>query len=68
MRLEDNQENHGTNQLSALSQKFTEYGAFYRSRRQHKVFTEIGYLNRKNDSLQDEFSNEETITTHWYQI
>jgi hypothetical protein len=53
LRLEDNQEkNKTTNQFSALSQRFTEYGFFTGRGDSTKVFVEIGYLNRKNDSLQ----------------
>jgi hypothetical protein len=54
LRLEDNQEkNKTTNQLSVLSQKFTEYGFFTGRGDSTKVFVELGYLNRKNDSLQN---------------
>lgn len=52
-RLEDNQEqNKATNQLSILSQKFSEYGAFVGRGDSTKVFLELGYLHRVNDSLQ----------------
>ncbi|MEZ4854586.1 hypothetical protein [Flavobacterium sp.] len=40
-----------TNELSALSQKFSEYGAFVGRGDSTKVYMEIGYLHRKNDSL-----------------
>lgn len=53
LRLEDNQEkNKTTNQFLALSQRFTEYGFFTGRGDSTKVFVELGYLNRKNDSLQ----------------
>ena len=53
LRLEDNQEkNKATNQFSALSQKFTEYGFFTGRGDSTKVFVELGYLRRTNDSLQ----------------
>ncbi|MFV8321584.1 hypothetical protein [Flavobacterium sp. LS2R12] len=53
LRLEDNQEkNKTTNQFSALSQKFTEYGFFTGRGDSTKVFVELGYLRRNNDSLQ----------------
>ncbi|MFV8359141.1 hypothetical protein [Flavobacterium sp. LS1P3] len=53
LRLEDNQEkNKATNQFSALSQKFTEYGFFTGRGDSTKVFVELGYLRRNNDSLQ----------------
>jgi len=52
-RLENNQETiKATNQLSTLSQKFTEYGAFAGRGDSTKVFVELGYLHRVNDSLQ----------------
>jgi hypothetical protein len=51
--LEDNQEQLvATNQFTTLSQRFSEYGAFIGRGDSTKVYTEIGYLNRKNDSLQ----------------
>lgn len=54
LRLEDNQEkNKATNQFSALSQKFTEYGFFTGRGDSTKVFVELGYLRRTNDSLQN---------------
>jgi hypothetical protein len=42
-----------TQQLSALSQRFTEYGAFVGRGDSTKVFVELGYLQRANDSLQN---------------
>jgi hypothetical protein len=42
-----------TNEFSALSQKFAEYGAFIGRGDSTKVFVELGYLQRKNDSLQN---------------
>jgi len=54
LRLEDNQEKDKvTNQFSALSQKFTEYGFFTGRGDSTKVFVELGYLRRTNDSLQN---------------
>ncbi|WP_432222436.1 hypothetical protein ACRASX_03555 [Flavobacterium sp. TMP13] len=54
VRLEDNEEkNILTQSLTNLSQRFTEY-SFYAGRGDStKVFVELGYLNRTNDSLQD---------------
>lgn len=53
LRLEDNQEkNTATHQLSALSQRFSEYGFFAGRGDSTKVFIELGYLKRTNDSLQ----------------
>lgn len=52
--FEDNSEKLvETNEYSALSQKFTEYGAFIGRGDSTKVFMELGYLQRKNDSLQN---------------
>ncbi len=53
-RLENNQEKiKTTNQFTALSQKFTEYGAFIGRGDSTKVYVELGYLSRVNDSLQN---------------
>jgi hypothetical protein len=52
-RHENNQEKTKiTNQLSALSQRFSEFGAFVGRGDSTKVFVELGYRNRVNDSLQ----------------
>ncbi|MEM8522368.1 hypothetical protein [Flavobacterium sp. PL12] len=54
VRVEDNEEkNIITNQLSALSQKFKEYGIYVGRGDSTKVFVELGYLRRTNDSLQN---------------
>jgi len=54
LRLENNKEKLvSTNELSGLSQRFTEYGAFAGRGDSTKVFVELGYLQRINDSLQD---------------
>jgi hypothetical protein len=42
-----------SNEFSALSQKFSEYGAFIGRGDSTKVFIELGYLQRQNDSLQN---------------
>ncbi len=53
-RLEDNQEKlKATNEFSTLSQKFSEYGAFIGRGDSTKVYVELGYLNRVNDSVQN---------------
>ena len=53
LRLENNQEKiKPANLLSALSQRFLEYGAFVGRGDSTKVFVELGYLHRTNDSLQ----------------
>lgn len=54
MQLEDNQEkDKTTNQFSALSQRFSEYGAFVGRGDSTKVYVELGFLQRRNDSLQN---------------
>ncbi len=54
LRSENNQEkNKNTGQLSPISQKFNEYGLFVGRGDSTKVFVELGYLNRINDSLQN---------------
>ncbi|RED24535.1 hypothetical protein BD847_1264 [Flavobacterium cutihirudinis] len=56
MQLEDNQEKDKiTNQFSALSQRFSEYGAFVGRGDSTKVYVELGFLQRRNDSLQNGF-------------
>ena len=56
LKLENNQEiNKSTNQLSALSQRFNEYGFFTGRGDSTKVYMQIGYLKRNNDSLQNGF-------------
>ncbi len=53
-QIEDNQEkDKTTNQFSALSQRFSEYGVFVGRGDSTKVFVELGFLQRKNDSLQN---------------
>ena len=55
-RLEDNQQKiKATGQLSALSQKFKEYRFLVGRGDSTKVFVELGYLHRINDSLQSGF-------------
>lgn len=66
-RLENNQErNKLTNQFSALSQRFLEYGVFTGRGDSTKVFVEFGFLKRVNDSLQNGFlerkNNSQTFT------
>jgi hypothetical protein len=54
LKLEDNQEkDKTTNQFSALSQRFTQYGFFAGRGDSTKVFVELGYFKRANDSLQN---------------
>ncbi len=54
IQFEDNQEQiKATGLLSALSQRFSEYGAFVGRGDSAKVYVELGYLLRLNDSLQN---------------
>ncbi|MEL1255088.1 hypothetical protein AAEO57_14965 [Flavobacterium sp. DGU38] len=54
IQIEDNQEKDKvTHQFSAISQRFAEYGAFVGRGDSTKVFMELGYVRRKNDSLQN---------------
>ena len=65
--LEDNQEKtKATNQLSALSQRFSEYGAFVGRGDSTKVFVELGYLHRVNDSLQSGFLQKVNRSNSYY--
>lgn len=65
--LEDNQEKiKATNQLSALSQRFSEYGAFVGRGDSTKVFVELGYLHRVNDSLQNGFLQKVNRSNSYY--
>ena len=52
IRVEDNRERlKETGQLSALSQRFNELGAFVGRGDSTKVYVELGYLQRANDSV-----------------
>lgn len=54
IRLENNQEKlKSTNLFSSLSQKFTEFGGFIGRGDSTKIYVELGYLNRTNDSIQN---------------
>ncbi|MFC6875675.1 hypothetical protein [Flavobacterium myungsuense] len=67
LRLEDNKEQiKATNQFSALSQKFIEYGTFLGRGDSTKVYTEIGYLHRQNDSLQSGFLKRVNTSQSYY--
>jgi len=67
LRLENNKERLvATNQLSALSQRFTEYGAFVGRGDSTKVFVEVGYLQRVNDSLQNGFLRKVNTSQSYY--
>jgi len=67
LRLENNNEKLvATQQLSALSQRFTEYGAFVGRGDSTKVFVELGYLHRLNDSLQNGFLKRVNTSQSYY--
>lgn len=67
VRAEDNQEKIKlTDQYSALSQKFTEYGAFIGRGDSTKVYTEMGYLHRVNDSIQNGFLKRVNSSESYY--
>lgn len=66
-RLEDNQENLAiSNQLSPLSQRFSEVGAFIGRGDSTKVFAELGYFHRNNDSLQNGFLQRVNTSSSYY--
>ena len=66
-RLEDNQERLvATQELSALSQKFSEWGQFIGRGDSTKVYVETGYLFRKNDSLQNGFLQRVNTSNSYY--
>ena len=67
MRLEDNQEKmKSTQQLSTLSQRFSEIGGVIGRGDSTKVFVELGYLTRKNDSLQNGFLKRVNTSQSYY--
>ena len=67
IRLEDNQEKLAvTHQLSSLSQRFSEYGAFVGRGDSTKVYAEIGYLHRINDSIQNGFLQRVNTSNSYY--
>lgn len=68
LALEDNQQTEkATGNLTALSQKFTSYEAFAGVGDSTKVFVELGYINRVNDSLRD-FNLERVNTSNTYYL
>lgn len=65
--LEDNQEKLvATNQITSLSQRFSEIGSFIGRGDSTKVFTEIGFLHRKNDSLQSGILQRVNVSNSYY--
>lgn len=66
-RHENNKETlMSTNALSSLSQQFSEYGSFIGRGDSTKVFVELGYLNRVNDSLQGGFLKRVNRSNSYY--
>ena len=67
LRFENNKEQLlPTNQLSALSQRFTEYGVLVGRGDSTKVYAELGYLQRVNDSLQNGFLQKVNLSKSYY--
>lgn len=71
LRLENNKEKlvapePSGQQLSALSQRFTEYGGFVGRGDSTKVFVELGYLQRANDSLFNGFLQKVNTSQSYY--
>lgn len=67
LRFENNKEQlKSANQLSALSQRFMEYGALLGRGDSTKVYAELGYLQRVNDSLQNGFLRKVNQSQSYY--
>ena len=65
--MEDNQEKiKSTNSLSSLSQRFLEYGALLGRGDSTKVYMEVGYLHRINDSLQNGFLKRVNVSQSYF--
>jgi hypothetical protein len=66
-RHENNKETlASTNALSNLSQQFSEFGGFIGRGDSTKVYVELGYLNRVNDSLQSGFVKRVNQSNSYY--
>ena len=66
-RAEDNQEKLvANNNFSVLSQKYSEIGSFIGRGDSLKVFTEVGYFHRNNDSLQNGFLKRVNTSNSYY--
>jgi len=64
---EDNQEKLvATNNLSALSQKYNEFGSFIGRGDSLKVYAEAGYLHRTNDSVHNGFLKRVNTSDSYY--
>ncbi|WP_417354134.1 hypothetical protein [Flavobacterium sp.] len=67
VRVEDNRERlKETGQLSALSQRFNELGAFVGRGDSTKVYVELGYLQRANDSVVNGILNKVNTSRSYY--
>lgn len=67
IRLEDNTEKlKETGQFTALSQRYTEYGAFVGRGDSTKVYAEVGYLQRANDSLVNGLLDKVNTSSSYY--
>ncbi|MFM2230783.1 MAG: hypothetical protein RL607_2041 [Bacteroidota bacterium] len=65
--LEDNIETNRTTQVrSALSQRYHEMGVFTGRGDSTKVFVEMGWMHRKNDSLQNGWVQRVNTSNRWY--
>ena len=66
-RAEDNQEKLvQTNQLTLLSQKYSEFGNCIGRGDSTKVYAELGYLHRNNDSVQNGFLKRVNASNSYY--
>ncbi len=67
LRHEDNrQKSKETGELSLLSQRFTEVGGFIGRGDSTRVYVELGYLNRSNDSIQNGMLNRVNTSDTYY--
>lgn len=67
VRIEDNRERlKETGQLSVLSQRFNELGAFVGRGDSTKVYVELGYLQRANDSVVNGILNKVNTSRSYY--
>lgn len=65
--FEDNAERlKATGQLTGLSQRFAEFGGFLGRGDSTRVYAEIGYLKRRNDSLQDGILRRVNVSDSYY--
>lgn len=67
MRIEDNKEKiKATQQYTTLSQRFSEFGAFIGRGDSTKVYVELGYLQRANDSLVNDLLQKVNTSRSYY--